>query len=275
MRVLALSGGGFRGAFQVPVIEYLLNLYQYDLILGVSVGSINGALAAQGDLDIMHKFWESIDCKNPIFGVPGFLSFAAHRGKGLFSLKPVRDKLEQYVSLDKIKIPFGAGVVARETGHYYTLLANKMKTNKELHDAIIGSSAIAGLMEPVIMDLEDTNRPMIISDGGHRNVLPEYPPETTHIDAIFCNPLTPDRRKRAQVDRIIEAAAWAFDIQMDSYTFADFEKLQLLCSAGNMTANVYAPNVSIGSLLTSDADTLKQRMYQGICAINRPIQLGL
>lgn len=273
MRVLALSGGGFKGAFQVPIIEHLIARNSYDLILGVSVGAINGALAAQNDIAVMKEFWHSIDCKTPIFGIPGFLSFAAHRGRGYYSLKPIRKHLEAHVSLEKLQVKFGAGVVARENGEYYTLYSDHMKTDKQFHDSIIASSAIAGLMEPMIMKVDESMPPMILCDGGHRNVLPDYPIETTHVDAVFCNPIVSERKSRSQVDRILEAIAWGMDIQMEAYAFADFERLKVLAEAGVLTANVYAPDTQVGSLLSADAETLKERMKQGKAAIKQPIRL--
>ena len=42
MRALVLSGGGARGAFQVGVIQRLLDLgHAWDLVAGVSVGALN------------------------------------------------------------------------------------------------------------------------------------------------------------------------------------------------------------------------------------------
>ena len=47
MYVIAHQGGGFKGAFGVPILETLVKERRPDLILGVSVGAINGVLAAK------------------------------------------------------------------------------------------------------------------------------------------------------------------------------------------------------------------------------------
>jgi NTE family protein len=67
---LVLSGGGFKGAFQLGAIQYLkenwslINPYnpemKFDLIAGVSVGSLNGALIASGKLDRLEKLWMDV-----------------------------------------------------------------------------------------------------------------------------------------------------------------------------------------------------------------------
>jgi predicted acylesterase/phospholipase RssA len=274
MRVLCLSGGGFKGAFQVPVVEYLMTENEYDLILGVSVGAINGACAAQGDLELMRWFWERIDCKNPILGVKNFLSFAAHRGKGWFSLNPTLALLQEHISLDKLQIPYGCGVVARETSEYYTMLASEMKSDWRLHRSIIASAAIAALMEPVKMRVQSDMKRMILSDGGHRHVLPVPPVEATHVDAVFCNKITPDRREQARVDKFFEALAWMFDIQVDNYTFSDFSDLEKRCLETGMTATVYSPTDAHGSLLACARETLRKRMREGERALKNPVTIG-
>lgn len=67
---LVLSGGGFKGAFQVGALEYILenkeqlkvdgkslSLNQFDIITGVSVGSLNGAILAVDNLPLLQKLW--------------------------------------------------------------------------------------------------------------------------------------------------------------------------------------------------------------------------
>lgn len=65
---LVLSGGGFKGAFQIGALEYLLynpvliedevlDIKQFDIISGVSVGSLNGAFVATDQLEILKDIW--------------------------------------------------------------------------------------------------------------------------------------------------------------------------------------------------------------------------
>lgn len=65
---LVLSGGGFKGAFQVGALEYLLynpvliedeviDIDHFDIISGVSVGSLNGAFVATGQLEALKDIW--------------------------------------------------------------------------------------------------------------------------------------------------------------------------------------------------------------------------
>lgn len=65
---LVLSGGGFKGAFQIGALEYLLynpvliedevlDIKHFDIISGVSVGSLNGAFIATEQLEVLKDIW--------------------------------------------------------------------------------------------------------------------------------------------------------------------------------------------------------------------------
>ena len=48
---LVLGGGGSRGAYEIGVCKALEELeIEIDMVFGTSVGAINGAMIAQGDL---------------------------------------------------------------------------------------------------------------------------------------------------------------------------------------------------------------------------------
>jgi NTE family protein len=67
---LVLSGGGFKGAFQVGALKYLKENWQkitglaspmkFDIISGVSAGSINGSMLAMGKFDLLEELWRLI-----------------------------------------------------------------------------------------------------------------------------------------------------------------------------------------------------------------------
>src|SRR5690606_7814245 len=65
---LVLSGGGFKGAFQIGALEYLLynkvwiedeflDIEHFHIISGVSVGSLNGAFIATNQLEKLKQIW--------------------------------------------------------------------------------------------------------------------------------------------------------------------------------------------------------------------------
>lgn len=73
---LVLSGGAFLGAFELGVINYLNEKWQqitgssqpmkFDLIAGISVGSINGAMLAMNQLGKLNDLWVNAIGKNGV-----------------------------------------------------------------------------------------------------------------------------------------------------------------------------------------------------------------
>ena len=61
MRGLALEGGGAKGAYHIGVVKALMeNGYEFDGFVGTSIGAINAAMLAQGDLDAALEMWQNI-----------------------------------------------------------------------------------------------------------------------------------------------------------------------------------------------------------------------
>ncbi len=58
---LVLEGGGARGAYEIGAVRaFLENGYKFDGIVGTSIGSINGAVIAQGDFSKALGIWENM-----------------------------------------------------------------------------------------------------------------------------------------------------------------------------------------------------------------------
>ncbi|MDR3185533.1 MAG: patatin-like phospholipase family protein [Christensenellaceae bacterium] len=58
---LVLEGGGAKGAFHAGVVKALFEHgYQFDAVMGTSIGAINGAMIAQGDFELSYKMWQTV-----------------------------------------------------------------------------------------------------------------------------------------------------------------------------------------------------------------------
>ncbi len=67
---LVLSGGGFKGAYQLGALRFIKEHWkaitgtdgsmQFDIIAGVSVGALNGVLIASGQFDILESIWKLV-----------------------------------------------------------------------------------------------------------------------------------------------------------------------------------------------------------------------
>lgn len=61
-RALVLSGGGSRGAYECGAWEALRTLgIRFDAVYGTSIGAINAALIAQGDIETAKHIWQTIN----------------------------------------------------------------------------------------------------------------------------------------------------------------------------------------------------------------------
>ena len=61
-RALVLGGGGSRGAYEIGVWQALREMdWQFDIVTGTSVGSINGAIFVTGEFDVAVEVWKRLD----------------------------------------------------------------------------------------------------------------------------------------------------------------------------------------------------------------------
>ena len=59
---LVLGGGGSRGAYEIGVWQALTALgIRIDMVYGTSVGAINAAMVAQGDVDLTAELWKELE----------------------------------------------------------------------------------------------------------------------------------------------------------------------------------------------------------------------
>ena len=96
---LVLGGGGARGAYEAGVWQAMTELgIDIDIVTGTSVGSINGAMVCQRDLELTLRMWKELET-HMIFDVPeGSQPFdyareiVFNQGAGTSGLKALMDK---------------------------------------------------------------------------------------------------------------------------------------------------------------------------------------
>ncbi len=169
---LVLSGGGSRGAYQCGVWQALTELgIRIDIVVGVSVGAINGAMVVQGDAVKTANLWRQIET-DQIFDVePGAQlqdyarEFLTNRGAGSTGLQTM---LKQYVNEEQIrKSPVDYGLLTVEfpsmKPHY---LWKEDIPDGRLCDYITASASAF----PAIQTFDIDGRDFI--DGGYEDNLP-------------------------------------------------------------------------------------------------------
>ncbi len=103
---MVLSGGGARGAFQVGVMDALINErgVKFDIFAGVSTGAIQALGGAMNDMPGLLQQWTSIKGNGDIYKKrPLGAAGAVFGADSMFDAKPIRERLKAYADPAKIK----------------------------------------------------------------------------------------------------------------------------------------------------------------------------
>ncbi|WP_066388963.1 patatin-like phospholipase family protein [Helicobacter himalayensis] len=125
-KALVLGGGGSKGAYQVGAYKALVELEQsFDLVVGTSIGALNGALIVQNDFALLCELWEKISVEKVISHglnftqdmdyyfantqkiLPFLKSYAQNKG---MDTSPLQGILNHYLNWERIessKLDFG------------------------------------------------------------------------------------------------------------------------------------------------------------------------
>lgn len=169
---LVLAGGGARGAYEVGVWQAMAELgMEIDIVTGSSVGSINGAMVCQGDLELSLKMWKEMET-HKVFDVhEGFQNFDYAKeiilNKGAGSTR-LNELLHKYVDEEKIRassIDYGLTTVELKTLKQHFLFREDIKEGQIVDYILASSSAF-----PVIHAHEIDGVEYI--DGGYADVMP-------------------------------------------------------------------------------------------------------
>jgi NTE family protein len=183
MRGLALEGGGAKGAYHIGVVKALIeNGYEFDGYVGTSIGAINAAILAQGELDTAIQAWQTIsmdkvfdfgerffrllDTRNHSsddddvpFILKDFLT-KLFENKGMGTNK-IKSFLEKYINEEKIRSSgkdFGLVTVNLTSWKPHRLMLKDIGEG-QLIDYILASASFPGFRTEPIED-------MLFLDGG-------------------------------------------------------------------------------------------------------------
>ncbi len=180
---LVLGGGGVLGAVEVGMLRALFEAdIHADLILGTSVGALNGALVAAdpspGVIERLVALWESAVGGKDVYGDGAVrqVTRAVRTGTHLHSSKPLRQRLHQELgdlTFEEMRIPFQccAANIERAAEHWFT--------EGRVVDAVMASAAVPGLLRPARVGGEH------FLDGGIVNSIPVGRAVECGADRIF------------------------------------------------------------------------------------------
>ncbi|MYU05728.1 patatin-like phospholipase family protein [Streptomyces sp. SID8366] len=169
VRAFVLGGGGALGAYEVGMLKALFaSGVRPDLVVGTSVGAINGAAVAadpsSSSVARLADLWTGLGRAGVFSGsLLGRLGTAARSGTHLYHATPLRELLASHVPVAHIEeLPLSFQCVAASIER----AAEQWFTAGPLVDAVLASCAVPGLLPPVRMDGEH------YVDGGLVNSIP-------------------------------------------------------------------------------------------------------
>jgi NTE family protein len=166
-----LGGGGALGACEVGMLRALLEAgIKPDLVVGTSVGAINGAVVAADPTveaaEQLAGLWAGLGRSGVFSGsMFGRLQVAARSRTHLYSSAPLRRLLEAHLPpgvdrIEQLPVPYQcvAASIERAAEHWFS--------RGPLVDAVLASCAVPGLLAPVKVGDEH------FLDGGLANSIP-------------------------------------------------------------------------------------------------------
>jgi len=229
-RVLIMSGGGSKGAFQAGVIEQLNREgWDPDAVAGISVGALNGVMVATGQSDKLIRIWQDLreeqvlkkrridrQAKNYLLHKIGVEKATL----GFFDNSPLKKKLKESVG-SKFTKHYYCGTVNIETGAYKEHIARPMMVPWNYLDAVIASTAIPVVFDPVNLDGE------LHVDGGvrHMNPIGKILQEHNPDEIIFITTRKFDEPNEVKkVDDVVDVAIQSLNILLEEIFMKDLRE---------------------------------------------------
>ena len=178
---LVLSGGGAKGAYEIGVYLALKKLHKkIDIVIGTSIGAINGMFVTQKDLRGALKLWKNISFKT-IYDEEEFPTkedeklskiymqyakgFINEGGLDIYKMKDIFDKYFKPHKFFSSNIDYGL-VTYNFSKNKPVLKTKKDLTKDNIKDYILASASCYPAFKPYLIDNE------MFIDGGYYDNLP-------------------------------------------------------------------------------------------------------
>lgn len=247
-----LGGGGALGASEVGMLQALLAAgILPDIVVGTSVGAINGAAVAMDPTSAavarLADLWAGIGDRD-VFGgsLLTRIGTFARTGTHLHPNEPLRDLLRQHLPVARIEdlaVPFQcvAASVEHACAHWFT--------RGPVIDAVLASAAIPGVLPPVEIDGEH------FFDGGLVNSIPVDRAVALGARTVYVLQVGRIERPLSPPSRPWEVGLVAFEI-VRRHRFVE----ELRALPGNVTVHV----LPTGDPPRTDLSQLRYRNFSRI-----------
>jgi NTE family protein len=217
-----LGGGGVLGAAEVGMLQALAEAgIRPDLVVGTSVGAINGALVAAdptpGAVDRLRGVWEELASRRVFAGsLIGRVGTLVRTRTHLHPREPLRELLEDALpvrTFAELAVPFQcvAASIERAAEHWFA--------DGPLLDAVLASCAVPGLLPAVEVDGEH------YLDGGLVHSIPVGRAVALGADTVYVLHVGRIDRPLRPPTRPWEVATVAFEIARRHRFAADLATL--------------------------------------------------
>ena len=143
MKALVLTGGGAKGAWQAGVMKALFERgASYSMIVGTSVGAINGAGYSFGGVDRLISLWMGLKGRHSVMSFNWALPW---NWDGFYTFEPLRKILCAELTGEPT-VPAYACRVRQLDGMIDHVSSSAPR--EEYISAIIGSSVVSGVQRP-------------------------------------------------------------------------------------------------------------------------------
>lgn len=231
-RVLTLSGGGSKGAYEVGAIKYMVNELgrEYDAICGISVGAINGSFLAQFPkseikqaIAELEEFWLRTKTKH-IYKKWFMWPFSLPWKSSVYNSKPLHNLLQKNLDIGKLMhsgVELWTGAVSLQSGHihYY---------NTKFNPYLVPHWVEASAVYPLMMTPVELNGDWWV-DGGVRDVTPLNAginkANGTHFDIVIAQNYFDGRKIKKP--NVIRDAPFILGTMMNEIIENDLQRAQL------------------------------------------------
>lgn len=163
---LVLAGGGARGAYEVGAWRALKEQgIEIGAVCGTSIGSINGAIFAQGDAELAEQLWRGISvsdvvdmssfAEDKLMSVKNIRVFIDElRANNGLSMQPLEKLLREYIKEEKLLISpvdFGLVTYSVTDSHEIEMFKSDIPRGM-LVDYLMASACLPGIKPRVIGD---------------------------------------------------------------------------------------------------------------------------